>query len=62
MDPEANWAEALEIATRLQYDPRDGSNNTELLDDGERLAQLVCALDEWVKKGGFPPAVFNTKK
>jgi hypothetical protein len=59
MDPDACWAEALAIAYRLQYAESD--DVTEQLDDGEHLAQLVCSLDEWLKKGGFPPAAFSQK-
>ncbi len=59
MDPDACWEEALMLANRLQNE--ESSKLTEMLDDGERLAQLVCSLDEWLKKGGFPPAAFRPK-
>jgi hypothetical protein len=59
MDPDACWLEALALADRLQ---NEGSDDvTSRLDDGERLAQLVLSLDEWVKKGGFVPRVFQPK-
>jgi hypothetical protein len=60
MDPDAAWAEALAIAARLQNEERD--DVTLLLDDGERLAQLVMSIQEWLDKGGFPPYAFQPKK
>jgi hypothetical protein len=59
MDPDACWAEALALSDRLQNEKSD--DVTSRLDDGERLAQLVLSLDEWVKKGGFVPRVFQPK-
>lgn len=53
MDPEENWEEQLALATRIN-DDRDW-----VKDDARRLSELVLSLAEWVKKGGFPPAVFQ---
>ncbi len=56
MDPKANLQEQLDIAKRLvavadkaEYEPVYD------LDDVARLAELVLALDEWQRKGGFSP-------
>lgn len=53
MDPNANLKEQLEIAKRII----DGGD----MEHGEwdtlrdRLAELVIALDGWLKQGGFLP-------
>ncbi len=57
MDPDANWKEAVGLAKELVR-----ADERELLDMGEqtaRLAELVTELDEWLKKGGFPPKAFT---
>jgi hypothetical protein len=48
MDPNANLNEILEIAKRI-----DGGieNARDIL----RLAELVIAMDEWLRSGGFLP-------
>ncbi len=56
MDPTANLQEQVELAEQImaECDHRD----TELTDedhDSYRLAELVLALVEWQKKGGFAP-------
>ncbi len=53
MDPDANWEEQKKLAARIN-DDRDW-----VKDDARRLAELVLALDEWLKKGGFPPKAFT---
>lgn len=64
MDPIANIKEQREIAAhmiaRLDTANREGRAFTSVeqtyqLDDGERLAELVIALDEWRQNGGFDP-------
>lgn len=54
MDPDANLKEQLEIARRIQ---EDWDTDERLPDpgDAQRLAELVIALDEWRRKGGFLP-------
>lgn len=47
MDPNANLAEQCEIASRIL---KAGD-----LDDADRLAELVCALDSWLRVGGALP-------
>lgn len=61
MDPDACWEEAVKLAKDLEVQKED-VDITDRLDDGERLAQLVSSLDEWMKKGGFPPKVFQQGK
>lgn len=61
MDPVANLKEQLEIA-RLFYPDREEDEITDgqvMVDNGVRLAELVLALDEWMRKGGFSPYGLN---
>jgi hypothetical protein len=53
MDPDANLAEQLRWAERLTEDRF--SNDRERCAAGVRLAELVQALDEWIRRGGFVP-------
>jgi len=50
MDPDANLSEQRRIAEQIV------ENGAIDADRAERLAELVLALDEWLKKGGFLPA------
>ena len=50
MDPNANLAEQIELAQMIV----DGSVHDHR-DAADRLAELVLALDEWRRKGGFDP-------
>ncbi len=54
MDPVANLAEQLDIANRIANDP-DYPHGGDIYADTERLAELVLALDEWMRNGGFSP-------
>ncbi len=54
MDPDANLEEQLEIAKRLA----DGTcypEGEDYIEDANRLCELVLALDEWLRHGGFLP-------
>ena len=42
MDPKANLAEIRRICEERQ-------------EDGDRLVELIAALDEWITGGGFSP-------
>jgi hypothetical protein len=53
MDPNANLAEQLQIARRLS----EGHESPQ----AERLADLVIALDEWIRIGGFLPDAWDTE-
>lgn len=56
MDPDANLAELLKLAAKLQdfeMPPYSGGTDEH---DVHRLCELVTALDEWITKGGFLPA------
>lgn len=69
MDPEANLSEQLELAREILAENEritdDGGNTPDefwhdgtvesLLQRAERLAELVQALAEWRRKGGFDP-------
>lgn len=51
MDPNANLEEQLRLAEAI-------------LDEGEegnRLAELVLALDEWIRRGGFLPEAWGKR-
>jgi hypothetical protein len=53
MDPNANLEEQRQLAERMLRDRYHGRSVDR--DDAERLAELVLALDEWLKRGGFMP-------
>lgn len=64
MDPNANLAEQLRIAHRLQE-----ISDTEIPEGGDTLdveaanlafdlAELVIALDEWLRRSGFAPGAW----
>lgn len=61
MDPDANLNEQLDIARKVfsneeaVYDLLPCGHRVGLQDAGERLAELVLALDEWLHSGGFRP-------
>lgn len=61
MDPKANLAEQLKLVALILNPPQDSSGCHEcgaeydLADRAERLAELVLALDEWRRAGGFDP-------
>lgn len=55
MDPIANLTEQRDLARKIQHRDHYDERN---LEDVQRLAELVLALDEWRKKGGFDP--YNT--
>jgi hypothetical protein len=60
MDPAANLKEQRELAAKIIEDvDREGEWSREGLEetasDAERLAELVQALDEWRRNGGFDP-------
>jgi hypothetical protein len=52
MDPNANLAEQLMIAHAMLSAADFGEITPH---DAARLAQLVEALDEWIRRGGFLP-------
>jgi hypothetical protein len=55
MDPNANLKEMLELATSIQNAYEDEEGNGIDQDDANRLAELVEALDGWLKGKGFLP-------
>jgi hypothetical protein len=59
MDPKANLEEQLALAASIMaaVDAADEETGEWELDkdDATRLAELVIALDEWRRKGGFDP-------
>ncbi len=59
MDPDANLKEQLELADAISTAAEAGFESPE---DAWRLAELVLALNEWIKKGGFLPAAWSRKK
>lgn len=52
MDPNANLTEALSLAHTIVEDDDESS-------DATRLAELVLALDQWIRMGGFLPGAWN---
>jgi len=61
MDPDANIREQVELAERIQrridseHQGVAGPALQGVIDDADRLAELVIALDGWVARGGFLP-------
>lgn len=55
MDPDANLSETLILAKHL------ASGNLYSASDGERLAELVLAMDEWLRSGGFLPEPWTSE-
>jgi hypothetical protein len=58
MDPVANLREQRALSRRIiELNGRDmtDAERREAEDAGERLAELVIALDEWRQSGGFDP-------
>lgn len=65
MDPEANLAEQISLAEQIieiidERGDEDGNlcddDKDEVVDNANRLAELVQALDGWIRSGGFLPA------
>lgn len=57
MDPQANLMEQL----RISQDIQQTTNIQELINLGDRLADLVIALNAWIQGGGFLPQDWNQK-
>jgi hypothetical protein len=60
VDPDANLEEQRTLAARIIEGSQGGLGGVDV-DDGIRLAELVDALDRWMKGGGFPPAAWRGK-
>lgn len=61
MDPDANLKEQRILALRMTSDHDDPESNGIDQDDANRLAELVLALDEWIKNGGFLPKAWSPR-
>ena len=62
MDPNANLEEQIKLATTL-IESRYGSPEVEsAVWDATRLAELVLALNDWIKKGGFLPTSWQESR
>jgi hypothetical protein len=62
MDPNANLMEAITLAEGMVGENQDELDSQQLSDlayRGQRLAELVLALDVWLRRGGFPPQVWE---
>ena len=55
MDPNSNLTEQLRLAEKMLRDPAINP------DDSERLAEIVLALDGWIRGGGFLPDGWNSR-
>lgn len=58
MDPNANLKEQLILARRIVANSDDETSYVNSM-DAARLAELVIALDEWLRVGGFLPDVWS---
>lgn len=54
MDPTENVKEQLRLARKMLR-AIDGSHEVPDVRDTARLAELVVALNDWLRKGGFLP-------
>jgi hypothetical protein len=62
MDPTANLLEQLEISTRLLNTFENADDTPEFKEeDVVRLAELVEALHNWIRNGGFLPAQWRKR-
>lgn len=71
MDPEAAWQELLALAASTteiidercdEHGALEEDDRNEIVNDADRMAELVIALDGWIKKGGFPPPSWNMER
>ena len=53
MDPNANIEEQLRLASRIVWQQENEGVSSDA--DAYRLADLVIALNEWIREGGFMP-------
>lgn len=58
MDPNANLEEQLKLALQI-LGIDDGTDPHDVAEAVMRLAELVIALDEWLRRGGFLPDVWS---
>ena len=54
VDPDANLKEQIRIAKQI-IQAIDKGEEIDMFERGDRLAELVIALDEWITRGGFIP-------
>jgi hypothetical protein len=59
MDPDANWQEATVLAGHMIANSEKPPHVPPDHNDALRLAELVVALDGWLKNGGFPPKAWK---
>lgn len=63
MDPVANLKEQLKLAEKIQArasnEDRDTDDLLKIEEWAVRLSELVQAMDEWRKNGGFDPYTKN---
>jgi len=61
MDPDANLREQLVCADRIaRIDER--TTDEDRLDEAERLAALVVALNDWLQRGGALPRNWRSQR
>ena len=65
MDPDSNLAEQIRIAEGLVDEDEDSMSASDMassLHAAQRLAELVLALDGWVRSGGFLPKAWGVRE
>lgn len=60
MDPEATLREIHELTEKLTND-RDNYSTQNMAEMGRELANLIDALDGWLKRGGALPLVWRVQ-
>lgn len=59
MDPTTNLRKQHELAHLIIKEIDTHDNPRDLTQHANELAELVIALDEWIKRGGFMPAQWS---
>ena len=61
MDPDTNLYEQVQLAKKFVKQEQCGSSSVSM-DDAVRLGELVIALNQWLQRGGVPPAVWHLER
>lgn len=62
MDPDSALARITELASRIIDGGPERLEWSALLAASEELAESVVALDEWLRRGGFPPKAWSNSR
>ena len=60
MDPNTNLKEMLRLAEDIMDRGEEDAYEIDI-NSAIRLAELVLAMNAWIKNGGFPPSAWNNR-